>query len=74
MHSQYLQDRPLWRNYTVHTLGQVPDELRVPQETVNEAVTGLGMGGRMSLGPRWAPDLLLPLQKTSPTGHGSRVS
>lgn len=38
---QYLHDRPLWRNDTVHTLGQVPDELRVPQEAVNETVAGL---------------------------------
>lgn len=44
MHPQYLQKRPLWRNHAVHTLGQIPNELRVPQETVNEAVTGLAGG------------------------------
>lgn len=38
---QYLHEGALGRNGTVHTLGQVPNELRVPQEAVDEAVAGL---------------------------------
>lgn len=66
-HPQYLQERHLWRNHTVHTLGQVPDALRVPQETVNEAVTGLAEGRRKGLKDPDGPQICrLPFRKLAP--------
>lgn len=59
---QYLKEGFLWRDHTVHTLRQVSNELGVPQEAVNEAVTGLAEGEGRHL------DLLPPPLKHGPSG------